>query len=494
MSLGLLIVAGILLELGLGTYVVVLTLRENKAFKALVDQAAAEFVTAVDDLPQPYRSVARPLADQLAMDQDFDDALLDAVIDTTRQPFKKPLWQRLLVGVICSLAMLGPASYGLLVTASQIVTAWNESEALNRSVVYLRGQTELEGPFLLLRQAFHGSALLFFGLAFLWALAWYLRRPEVREARFIRTLLEAGARASPRSPAPASGRLSELIAPDRGLGRPITALVVCLCGITAGWLVLYETADVRAANDREPVFDVWPAKRARMLQTTAELSLPRSRAGAPLGDQPPPSLVIGPDNAFLGGSDLLVGFADGRLPENWKAEVPDVTKILATSGGRVVVSAHRELPLELVLQLMQYLQAKYDVDRFDLIVERTLLNGEPGGKPLQAMIPLELDSDRTAALRIEILDGGIRVPPETEVRPFEESDWAEHLRGLVRDQPALLRSKDRQAIDVRVLGRDLGYGRFVEVLAGADTACMGRGDCGLPGLGLVFSLRSGPNP
>src|SRR5688500_4063691 len=115
----LLLLLGLLIEIALGAYVVLLTHLERKTLRSLVEQAGTDFVAAVDDLPDPYRGVARPLADQLAMAQDFDDALLDAVVDTTRQPFKKPLWLRLIVGVICSIALLGPASYGLLVTASQ---------------------------------------------------------------------------------------------------------------------------------------------------------------------------------------------------------------------------------------------------------------------------------------------------------------------------------------------------------------------------------------
>jgi hypothetical protein len=485
-----LLIVGLLIEIALGAYVVLLTRLERKTLRTLVEQAGADFVAAVDDLPDPYRGVARPLADQLAMAQDFDDALLDAVVDTTRQPFKKPLWLRLTVGVICSIALLAPASYGLLATASQIVSSWNESKGLDRSLVYLRSQTEFSEPFMLLRDAFQASALLFFGLAFLWALAWYLRRPEVREARFVRALLEAAARASPKSAAPVSGRLSELIAPDRGLTRPITALAICFAGITAGWMVLYQTADVRAANDREPVFHVWPAKNPRPVAMSESVQLPVARAGSPMSQKAAPSLVIGPDKVTLSSNELLE-LEKGRLPDDWQSQVSEDlgTKLVE---GRVVLLAHKDLPLGLVLELITYLQAVHDVERFDLIVERALVRGGSEDR-LQAAIQLELGSDKVSALQLVIGADRLRVLPSTELR-YDSPDWRERLHEIVRNKSELLRNEQRAPVELFVESGRIDYERFVEVLAAADTACLGKVDCGLPGLGLSFIFPTKPSP
>lgn len=493
MSVGLLIAAGIAFEVLLAVYVVVLTQMEQKALAELVRDADGDLLAAVEDLPPPYKVIARPFADQLAMDQDMDDALVDVVVDTTRQPFKKPLAARLAVGVVASVICLAPASYGLFRTASDIVTAWGEAKSLDRALVYLKGQTELEGPFSMLRNAFHGSALLFFGLAFLWALTWYLRRPEVREARFIRAMLEAAAKASPGTAAPVAGRLAELIAPDRGLNRPITAMVVCLVGITAGWFVLYQTADVRAANDREPVFDVWPGN-ARPVQVRAEISLPIYRAGAPLAEGLPPSLIIGTRSASIQGIPMAE-LVERELREGWRQEVPSLRRTLEQARGRVMVIGHRETPVSVLLDLLDFVAAEYAITDADLLLERTVKTGAPGGRAVQAALPLEIrSSDRPAALRLEMADAGIRILPSAKLLPYEGSAWRGALQRAVRERPELLRNERRAVVEVVPVSRLVAYDRLVQILATADTACVGAGDCGLPGLGLIFRLAPGTNP
>jgi hypothetical protein len=490
-----LVLFGLLLELALGAYVLLLTQKERRMLRELVERSGTDFSSAVDALPEPHRTIGRRLSDQIAMEGDFDEAILDAIVDVARQPFKKPLWMRLLVGAVCSLGCLAPASYGLMATASNVVAAWNQAQLLDKSLVYLRGQTELDTPFLLLRDAFQGSALLFFGLAFLWALAWYLRRPEVREARFVRALLESAARSSPKSAAPVSGRLSELIAPDRGLSRPVTALVFCLVGITAGWLVLYRTADVRAANDREPVFSVWPAKRWKPIEVAAELRLPASRGGSPIGPSPPPSLIIGEEKVMLGG-DQLVDLPGGRLPEKWEdVSREDVRKKLAQANGRVVLLAHREIELGGVLDLMRFLFQKHGIQRFELITERTLQTGEPGGRTLQAAISLKIDSQQEVGLHLALEETRLRFSSDGPSYSYENSPWQQELRKVVRERQELLRNEGRKVVKLDVVSRKLGYRRFVEVLGAADTACMGTVDCGLPGLGLEFTISpTAPSP
>jgi hypothetical protein len=486
--IALLLVLGLLVELGLGAYVVVLTNAERKTFRRWIDRSGTEFMAAVDELPDPYKSVARPLADHLAMDQDFDEALLDAVVDTTRQPFKKPLWMRLTVGLVCSITLLAPASYGLLATAEQIITSWNEAKGLDRSVVYLKSQVDFERPLMLLRDAFHASALLFFGLAFLWALAWYLRRPEVREARFVRALLEAAARASPKSPAPVAGRLSELIAPDRGLSRPVTALAICFSGITAGWMVLYRTADVRAANDQEPVFDVWPGKNPRPVGLTEGVSLPVVRGGGPVQEKPIPSLMLSADKVTFGGDELFQ-MEQGRMPPDWQAQM---TEGLGTKlgGGIVLLLAHKDLSMTVVMDVIGYLRQVHKVQRFDLIVERGVSRG-PRGR-IQAALQLDLGTQRTNALQIVIHQEGLGVSPSLDLR--NDPTWRDRLREAVRAKTELMKGDDRAAVEVQLASPRIKYERFVDVLASADTACMGKGDCGLPGLGLVFTFPATPNP
>jgi hypothetical protein len=486
----LLVLFGVGLELALATYVVVLALSERRMLRTLVARAGEDLSAAVDELPEPYRKVARRLADALAMEQDFDEALLEALVDVTRQPVKKPLGMRLMVGAVCSLALLAPASYGMIATASQVVTTWNEAQVLDAALVALRAQTDLETPFALLREAFRGSALLFFGLAFVWALAWYLRRPEVREARFIRALLEAGARASPRSAAPVSGRLAELIAPDRSLGRPITALVVCLVGVTAGWFVLYRTAGFRAANDRQPVYSVWPAQRE--VTVPVEIRLPSSRAGAPLAEPPPPSLRIGQDKAMLGGA-LLVDLTDGKLPEGWRqsaSELPNEIK-----GAPLVLIAHEELALDPVLDLISFLHRRDRIRRVDVIVARSVATGTPGGRKVQAAIPIDIGGEGTIGLELTLEENGIRLAPDRTPAPYDQNLWRDELRRLVRSNSALLRDADRARVKIRIASSGLEYRRFVEVLSAADTACVGTIDCGLPGLGLEFTISPAePSP
>jgi hypothetical protein len=483
--MGVLLAVGLLIEIAILAYVILQTQAERKALARFAASVEKDLVSAVEELPEPHRSVCRPFADQISMEQDLDDAIADAVVDVSRQPFKRPLALRIPVAIACAFAFLSPMSYGLLSAASNIVETWERAKTMDRSLVYLSGQTELEAPFAALRDGFQASALLFFGLAFVWAFAWHQRRPEVREARFVRALLEASAKLRPGMSAPAAGRLSELLAPDRGLGRPISALIVCLIGITIGWQVLYRTAEVRAANIREPVFDVWPAPKTRPVEIGVGISLPVFRAGTPIVVIPP-SLAVSPSAVTIGG-ETIAELEDRQLPEGWEDEVRNLSATIR--DHRVMLVGDREISIGVVLDVLAFLRDKYEVTSCDLLIERNVRGTEAGGRVLQASLPLELGpADEKGALSIAMEERGVRILPSGTSLPYAGDRWQAALQAAVRANPTLLQSEGRAAIDI-IPDEGAAYERLVEILASADTACSGRIDCGLPGLGLRFRLR-----
>ena len=237
--------------------------RERRALNRFVEAASdvESIEAAANDLPAPHQEIAAQLVEAINVRSTLDEALTKAVVRATNESFEPPLARRLITNVVLAFAFFAPISLALLQAADRVVRAFQAAKNTPAARVYLDGQAHLEAPFATLHDVFFGAAWLVAGLAAWWALRWWAWRPEVREARFIRALLEVAAVLRPGVPAPISARLCELVAPDRSLGRPAVASVLWFVAVTAGWAILWGTATVRAANGAEPVFDVWPKTR-----------------------------------------------------------------------------------------------------------------------------------------------------------------------------------------------------------------------------------------
>ena len=481
MSIGTLVFIGLGIELAMAGYVLIATQVERNQLADFVQRAQRNMTEAIKGLREPYQSIVHPIGEQLALQKDLDGVLVEAVVDTARHPFKSPLAVRLTGAALCAACFLAPASYGLLNAARDIVRAWNGTMGMQRAQVYLSSQRDLEGPFAELRDSFQGSAVLFFGLAFVWALSWYLRRPAAREARFVRAILEAVSKAKPGTTAPVGGRLAELIAPDRGLGRPVTAMMLCVSGITAGWLVLYQMAEVRAANDLDPVYDVWPDNRRSPAKPPAGLELPRGKAGAWL-EELPPSVTISLSDVNLAGGPLT-RIVDGGLPEEWQSQVPSGLSV-AGANGRLLVLADNDIRLTVLLELFEFIGVTFDIHTFELLIRRSILD-----RPAQSFFPVELaPSRREAAVTIELFERGLRIPPDPRIHHYDGRLWPESVRNAVRSQTGLIEGAANQVVEIVASSESVPYHRLIQVLSAADTTCDKPKDCGLPGLGLLFRM------
>lgn len=468
-------------------------LREKRALGRLVESAVD--VEAVQDaitrLPAPHQEIAAQMVEAITVRSTLDEALTKAVVRATNETFEPPLVRRLVTNVVLAIALFAPVSLALLQAADRIVRTFNDAKSHPAAQVYLEGQTQLEGPFATLHAVFFGAAWLVAGLAAWWALRWWLLRPEIREARFIRALLECASRLRPGVAAPVSARLCELVAPDRGLQRPIVATALWFVAVTAGWGILYGTATVRAANNSATVFDVWPKTNA--IGTTEALVLPRHRAGRPLPTRPQPSLFVESRQVRFG-QQTIAELSEGALPSTWAAEAPNLQPTVRSYDPlEPLVLAHRATVMRTLLDVLREIARRHAVKRYHLIVERTVgLPGVAGGKKIQADIPIALgEAEVGPALTIKIEDTGVKIAEEGLELPFSEPDWANRLRDFVRLRPDLYGGDARAPLLVRTSDR-ISYERFIEVIGAADTACMKATDCGLPGLGIAIVVQRLP--
>src|SRR5262249_9476844 len=140
-------------------------------------------------------------------------------------------------------------------------------------------QREMNPAFVALRGAFHSTAWLLVGLVVVCTLHWWLNRAEAREARFVMALIETAIIARPGASAPLSGRLTELIAPDRSIHLPVAAFVFSFIAVSAGWTLLFFTARVKVANTRN-VYEGWPKEERRgKVNAPASTTLPSLDGG-----------------------------------------------------------------------------------------------------------------------------------------------------------------------------------------------------------------------
>ncbi|MEQ9501129.1 MAG: hypothetical protein RIT81_29950 [Deltaproteobacteria bacterium] len=465
-------------------------LREKRALGRLVE-SAVDFDAvqdAITQLPAPHQEIAAQLVEAINVRSTLDEALTKAVVRATNESFEPPLARRLITNMLLALVFFAPISLALVQVADRVVKTFLAAESSPSAQVYLRGQSDLEAPFSLLHSVFFGAAWLVAGLALWWALRWWLLRPEVREARFIRALLECAARLRPGVGAPVSARLCELVAPDRGIQRPVVATVLWFLAITAGWSILYATGSMRTQNASQTVYDVWP--KTTLIGTTEALELPAHAGGRPLPTAPQPSLFIDAESVRLGPQLLVQLDADGYLPERWMESAPDVSR--TTKGYEVLeplVIATNTTRVETLLDTLEAFGGRYRVGRYHLVARRSfVLRG--GDKRVQSTLPSRVGTPSQApGLVLRVTQRGVTIVEENTEILFADVAWRIRLREAVRVRPDLYGVEASAPVRVQA-DPALVYERLVDVLGAADSSCMGTVDCGLPGLGLEFVLQS----
>jgi hypothetical protein len=478
---GTLVTAGLLFEALLLVAVVLQTFLEqarlSRFLAAATDPERAK--EAAKALPEPQRSIAGELADSVRLRSTLDEALVKALVRAAGEPWAPPVFVQGALHVLTVLVALLPLVAALFSTAGEIADGFSALAAQTGAARYLEGPRRLAVPFEQLRAAVAGSAVLLVGLALIWGVGWWLRRPQVREARFIRALLELATRIRPGTSAPVGARLAELVAPERTLERPVAASVVWLLATTAAWGILQLTAEVRAANHQPVRYRVWPADRLAPLGVGVELNLPRERGGRPFEDKALPTVTVGPGQlavqgqavAALGGGGRGWPPAEARLPEGFAG------KAGVTILAHAPVSAN-----DAVLPALAWLHAQAGVERFHLILERDL-----GYAAAQAELVLEVPATAPTQPGLTLVVEADHVEVGQAHLPFSRPTWRREAAATIRGIEGLV---DTRAPVLVQVGPGVSYGRLMEALGAADDSCDADVDCGLPGLGLRFVLSS----
>jgi hypothetical protein len=475
--------------LALASWTALEALRRRRALADLV--GAAQDLEgarrAATSLPMPERELTAQFLEGVSLKSTLDEALARAMVRAANELEGPPIAARLARSVALSSLAFAPLSLALLGAGSAVVELQAETTYASRATVYLLAPAALEGPFAEVLQGARATALLLALLTMTWAARWWLLRPAAREATFVRALLECSVRLRPGVPAAVSAGLATATAPDRALSRPALATAVFVLAATLGVTILDAAAPARARRQLAPSFSVWPGKRVRPFEVSPPLSLPTISAGAPIGDQPRPTLRMGPQAVTLEGV-ALAELSAGRLPPEWRSQLPDLTGAVEGFPRPLDMSvvADASLPLDSVLALLEGMHARLGASRFFLITERA--RAGVSGLRAQAELHLELGPAPAApTLVLELRDGSVRVAPGNGTWSLASEAWRSGLREVVRKDRTLF-TADVPAPVVLVPDRGLSYGRLVEVLAVADGACSGEHDCGLPGLGLTFLL------
>jgi hypothetical protein len=293
-------------------------------------------------------------------------------------------------------------------------------------------------------------------------------------------------RLRPQANIAAGARLAELLAPDRGLSRPVVASLIWVFAITFGFLFLQRTAEVRAANGHQTTFNVWPEAAKKSITSRPDVTLPKEPAGTPFDQRPRPTLEIGRETIAFQQSGVAE-LIDGMLPDPWEPSLTGQAELLSQYPKPLEANVLADEGTSWITAktVMARLSTQLGVSRWHLVVVREVRHGTKL-ETLQAALPIELAvPDTTPALSIKIGTKAIKVGPDFTIP--HTAGWQGVLRGRVRKDPALLADK-RGPIEIEIEpGVDLRY--LIAVLAAADSACLTEFDCGLPGLGLRFMIR-----
>jgi hypothetical protein len=493
-------------ELVLLVYVLLAHVRERGALKSFV--LRANEVEHLKDwaklLPFPYRAAATQFAGDLQRKNPLDDVLSQAMTKTANTIFGPPPATRLGMAVVITLVVFAPLMLALFEAASSVVHLRSVVAFLHEPGLFPLAKETLEPSFRDLGSAFRSSAALSAGAVFIGCAHWWLNRDEVREARFVQAMLEAAIIARPGAAAPVSGRLTELIAPDRRLRMPVVAFLSFCLAAGAGWCVLYLTAGVKADNSVD-VYHVWPKlEHLEPVSPAPGMKVPEfTGGGSPIypTPKPPPTLTIGPEKVAIGTTTDFGVLEHDHLPPDWKTKIVGLKNLDSFKDKNqleITIAADRDVSMSAVLDLLDYLRTNCALTRSRLIFRRQLPGGGPKGTPSQAVISLDLKPHNGSVpdvMRIEIDPSAVTI--ETGLGPpkvVKSSDhrWRKKLWDAVQTGMGKAGGAELiQWVAVAVKDRELTYEKFMEILTTTDDTCSDDFDCGVPGRGLRFFLAEG---
>jgi len=473
----------LLLQLGLALWAILATLKEQASLRRCVAQCedpdSAE--KATKNLGGMQGVIAGEMVESVRLRSTLDDALVKAIARASETPWTPTLalvcgLQALTVGLV-----LAPASLSLLKAAHTLGAHAATITALPTSSRYLQAPLALQDTFIGVREGFSRTAILLAGLAIVWAIAWWLRRPLAREARFVQALLHIATRIRPGTSAPVAARLAQLVAPQNAFTRPVAAVGIWFVAITAGWAVLLGTASLRAANHTEPNYSVWPVKGRTAITHSTDLKLPVVHGGVPFVDQGLATITVSPQSIMFQGR-AFASIEDGGLGPDWPPNnVQGMRQTLQQSDAVTIVADQRVSATRALVPLIGWLKQDAGVKHYHLLVSRDLSSGAA-----QADLLISASQpDDAPGLTITVQGKQLSVG-QTRV-PNSRSGWRNDVRVAVRRIDELLLTKQRRAVQVKLQG-EVSYQQLAQSLGAADDSCAGDSDCGLPGLGLRLVL------
>lgn len=476
-----LVYVGLALEFALLLLTLLRTFRERTALRRFVNSAnspdAALASTAA--LPEPQASIAKRFVESVRVRSTLDESLVKALVQSSSESFAAPLAFQLLTHIGLMLVALLPAILTLVLLTFEVASIADHLQGSSDPGQVLQLRKDLEAAFLQVPIAFSNTAYLVSGLALVWSVAWWLGRPQIREACFNRALLDTAVRIRPGTSAPVSARLAHLIAPDRHLLRPILASTLWFVAVTSGWFILYEGATLKISNQEEPFYRVLPTKRPAY-SVPPSIQLPAARGGntEDVG-RSAPTLYIGLEEAFTTSGENLAQLDNG--------DIKSLNKVKPSTVKELKVSAHEAVSVNAVVQLLLALKAERKQVPFFLVTRRVLAEGPPIYSTLRLTVadtppPFPLFTLKMDGKQVTLTKDGAEPEIFSMASAHQEVRAASHRR--LESVP-----DGRRPGTVAVkLGSDFQYGEFIALLGATDDACTGDRDCGLEGLGLRFVL------
>lgn len=436
------------------------------------------------------RDAGSTLERGLKSGKDVDESLAEASAAAGTAQLHPPLLWVLAADALLLLAALLPIVLTLAAASRDVAALWKTTRTEAWPAAYATSLEAIPAAFAGVRGGFAASALLLAGAFAVWALRWWLLRPEIREARVLRAFLRC-ATASGDVVAPLSLKTIGFLAPRRSLWPGLWSSIAFMLCSAAAVLVLTTTAARRRENNVPLTFRSWPELFVRA-DAFPKLAAPAYAAGTPLVRGP--SLLIGSEGVQLG-SARVVALRDGELAPDWQTGVSigDALSSFRAGGEPVVlVLAHRGLPLATPIELFRWLKKAHRVSRLQLVLRREIPFSSGVARPVQSGLELELVDRASVAEGTPAL---VIAPSEVKLAgdggtalPSGRAGWQAALREAVRARLAGNTVRDAPLrVAVETEGQ-LDYDRFVEVLAAVDSVCMLAVDCGLPGIGISYQL------
>lgn len=446
--------------------VVVMWWREATQLSRLV--AATTRTEATEKLAGALGDGAVVLEQALTSKRAVDEGLAAAIATVCQAPLGAPLLQGLAIDTLLVLGALAPFLAALLGSAEAIAGL---PQAVGRGEPYVVAVGAIPAAFAGIAQGAQLSSLLVLIAGVVAVCRYALLRPEARESRALRALVQATATSAPDTRVPQSSKLLALLAPTASLRAPVFGSVLFVVMSGAAVAAVSIAAPLRAANTVPLTYLRWP----ELYVESAEVAPPPLAAGRAL--QRGPSLIFGRDQVQIG-ANVMTDLERGALPAGWtqQALVPP-----QLAGSRPLVVAGETTSFATVYGVLTLLTQAHGVVEHQLVVRRHPPVLRSPARRIQAALPVLIGDASTQPVVLDLDATTVRL--DGEPLDLTRADGIRQLRTKLGSGAA--------RIGVRTHG-ELTYGRLLAVLGIADGLCDGGVDCGLPGRGITAVLTQAP--